>query len=139
MAGHCAVPSIRRVFHEHARRRLAQRKLEATEIEQAIRDGHAERNVNDGRAAWIVSGVLSDGTAFEAIYDHPHGDDETAVRIVSAWSSIRSRWAALPLRTMFAYYDRDADIAWFPTGESHDLAGDGQGRQVSTSSTSRRR
>ena len=26
-----------------------------------------------------------------------------------------------PLRTMFAYYDRDADIAWFPTGESSDV------------------
>ena len=22
---------------------------------------------------------------------------------------------------MFAYYDRDADIAWFPTGESSDV------------------
>jgi uncharacterized protein YuzE len=22
---------------------------------------------------------------------------------------------------MFAYYDADADIAWFPTGESHDV------------------
>lgn len=22
---------------------------------------------------------------------------------------------------MFAYYDRDADIAWFPTGESNDV------------------
>jgi uncharacterized protein YuzE len=22
---------------------------------------------------------------------------------------------------MFAYYDRDADIAWFPTGESDDV------------------
>lgn len=26
-----------------------------------------------------------------------------------------------PLRTMFAYYDRDSDIAWFPTGESSDV------------------
>jgi uncharacterized protein YuzE len=26
-----------------------------------------------------------------------------------------------PLCTMFAYYDRDADIAWFPTGESSDV------------------
>lgn len=24
--------------------------------------GHAERKVNDGRAEWLVSGVLSDGT-----------------------------------------------------------------------------
>lgn len=26
-----------------------------------------------------------------------------------------------PLRVMLAYYDRDADIAWFPTGESSDV------------------
>lgn len=26
-----------------------------------------------------------------------------------------------PLKTMFAYYDRDADIAWFPTGQSDDV------------------
>jgi hypothetical protein len=29
--------------------------------------------------------MTADGTPFEAIYDHPHGDDETAVRIVSVW------------------------------------------------------
>jgi hypothetical protein len=65
--------------------RLAERGLSAADIEEAIRSGHAGREVNDGRAGWLVSGVLSDGTPFEAIYDHPHGDDETAVRIVSAW------------------------------------------------------
>jgi hypothetical protein len=32
-----------------------------------------------------VSGETADGTAFEAIYDHPHGDDEAVVRIVSVW------------------------------------------------------
>lgn len=26
-----------------------------------------------------------------------------------------------PCRAMFAYYDSDADIAWFPTGESDDV------------------
>ena len=65
--------------------RLAERGLDATDLEQAIRSGHAGRKVNDGRAEWLISGVLSDGTPFEAIYDHPHGDDEAAVRIVSAW------------------------------------------------------
>ena len=44
-----------------------------------------EREENDGRAQWLASGALSDGTIFEAIYDHPHGSDEAAVRIVSAW------------------------------------------------------
>lgn len=50
-----------------------------------VKDRHAKREVNDGRAEWLVSGETADGTAFEAIYDHPHGDDETAVRIVSVW------------------------------------------------------
>jgi len=73
------------VWTEHARMRLAQRGLDAAEVEETISSSHAEREVNDGRAEWLVSGVLSDGTPFEAIYDHPHGDDEAAVRIVSAW------------------------------------------------------
>jgi hypothetical protein len=70
---------------EHARMRLAQRGLGAADVEQAIREGHAQREVNDGRAEWLVSGALSDGTPFEAIYDHPHGADDAAVRIVSVW------------------------------------------------------
>ena len=73
------------IWTEHAQMRLAQRGLDAAAVEQAISESHAEREVNDGRAAWLVSGLLSDGTPFEAIYDHPHGDDEAAVRIVSAW------------------------------------------------------
>lgn len=28
---------------------------------------------------------------------------------------------AVALPSRFAYYDRDADIAWFPTGESDDV------------------
>lgn len=70
---------------EHARMRLAQRGLDALDVEQAIKKGHAEREVNDGRAQWLVSGELDDGTPFEAVYDHPHGDDDGAVRIVSVW------------------------------------------------------
>ena len=70
---------------EHARMRLVERGLDASDVEEAIRSGHAERQVNDGRAEWLVSGVLSDGTPFEAIYDHPHGGDQAAVRVVSAW------------------------------------------------------
>ena len=73
------------VWTEHARMRLAERGLDVADIERAIETGHEKREVNDGRAEWLVSGVLSDGTPFEAIYDHPHGDDEAAVRIVSAW------------------------------------------------------
>lgn len=70
---------------EHARMRVAQRRLDAADVEQAISRGHAQREVNDGRAEWLVSGVLSDGTPFEAIYDHPHGENDSAVRIVSVW------------------------------------------------------
>lgn len=73
------------VWTEHAEDRLRQRRLEAADVEEAIKDRHAEREVNDGRAEWLVSGETADGTAFEAIYDHPHGDDEAAVRIVSVW------------------------------------------------------
>ena len=73
------------VWTGHAEDRLRQRRLDAADVEEAIKDRHAEREVNDGRAEWLVSGETTDGTAFEAIYDHPHGDDETAVRIVSVW------------------------------------------------------
>jgi hypothetical protein len=73
------------IWTEHARMRVAQRHLDPAEVEQAINEGHAEREVNDGRAEWLIAGVLTDGTPFEAIYDHPHGDDDAAVRIVSVW------------------------------------------------------
>jgi uncharacterized protein DUF4258 len=73
------------VWTEHAEDRLRQRRLDAADVEQTIKERNSEREVNDGRAEWLVSGVTPDGVAFEAIYDHPHGDDEGAVRIVSAW------------------------------------------------------
>jgi hypothetical protein len=73
------------VWTEHAEIRLRERRLDGTEVEEAIKDGHADRQVNDGRAEWLVSGVTADGTAFEAIYDHPHGEDDAAVRIISVW------------------------------------------------------
>jgi hypothetical protein len=73
------------VWTEHARMRLAERRLDAAEVERALSERHADREVNGGRAEWLVSGVTADGTPFEAIYDHPLGDDDTAVRIVSVW------------------------------------------------------
>lgn len=73
------------VWTEHARARLAERRLNAAGVEQAISERHSDREVNDGRAEWLVAGVTGDGTPFEAIYDHPHGDDDAAVRIVSVW------------------------------------------------------
>jgi hypothetical protein len=82
----------RLVWTEHAQTRLRERRLDAGEIEEAIKSveeaiksGHADREVNDGRAEWLIGGATADGTTFEAIYDHPHGEDEAAVRIVSVW------------------------------------------------------
>jgi hypothetical protein len=73
------------VWTEHAEIRLRERRLDASEVEEAIRAGHADREANDGRAEWLTRGVTAAGTPFEAIYDHPHGDDDAAVRIVSVW------------------------------------------------------
>lgn len=73
------------VWTEHAENRLRQRRLSASDVERAIKSRHSEREVNDGRAEWLVGGETPDGVAFEAIYDHPHGNDESTVRIVSVW------------------------------------------------------
>jgi hypothetical protein len=73
------------VWTEHAGARREQRRLQASDVEQAINEGHDNREVNDGRAEWLVSGQAADGTAFEAIYDHPHLGDQRAARIVSVW------------------------------------------------------
>jgi len=69
----------------HAQLRLAQRHLDRLEVEQAIREGHDAREVNDGRAQWLVRSETAAGAVFEVIYDHPHGDDIETVRIVSVW------------------------------------------------------
>ena len=73
------------VWTEHARERLSERRLDASDVEEAVRNQHSEREVNDGRAQWLVSAKTPGGVPFEAIYDHPHGDDASAVRIVSVW------------------------------------------------------
>lgn len=73
------------VWTDHAEDRLRERRLDASDVEQAIRERHSEREVNDGRAEWLVDGRTRAGVAFEAIYDHPHGEDDSAVRIVSVW------------------------------------------------------
>jgi Domain of unknown function (DUF4258) len=75
----------RSVWTAHAQQRIQQRRLDRHEVEQAIRQGHDSREVNDGRAQWLVRGTTADGTPFEAIYDHPHRGDVETVRIVSVW------------------------------------------------------
>jgi hypothetical protein len=69
----------------HAEVRLGERHLTRGEVEQAIRDGHGNRQINAGRADWLLVGTTTAGVPFEAVYDHPaHGDINTA-RIVSTW------------------------------------------------------
>ena len=46
---------------------------------------HAERAINRGRAQWRISDRTDSGTLIEIVYDHPHGRDRGAARIVSAW------------------------------------------------------
>lgn len=76
---------LRFVWTDHAVLRLARRRLERSDVEEAIRASHDERRVNEGEADWLVKGMTPLGVRIEAIYDHPVGDDETTIRIVSAW------------------------------------------------------
>jgi hypothetical protein len=69
----------------HAEDRRTERLLDRSELERAIRDGHPERQINRGRADWLIDGLLGDGRRFAVVYDHPHGIDHAAVRIVSVW------------------------------------------------------
>jgi len=80
-----AVSIDRFVWSEHATLRLAQRRLERSDVEEAIRASHDERKVNEGEADWLVQGMTPLGVRVEVIYDHPIDNDETAIRIVSAW------------------------------------------------------
>jgi hypothetical protein len=73
------------LWTEHAEGRLDERRLTRTEVEQAIREGHDARQINDGQADWLITATTANGVPFEAIYDHPaHGEPSTA-RIVSVW------------------------------------------------------
>jgi hypothetical protein len=65
--------------------RLDERRLSRSDVESAIREGHGGRQVNDGKADWLIAGITSYGARFEAAYDHPTGDNEITARIVSAW------------------------------------------------------
>lgn len=73
------------IWTDHALLRLSQRRLERFEIEEAIRANHDERKANDGQADWLVRAMTPLGVRIEAIYDHPVGNDEATIRIVSAW------------------------------------------------------
>ena len=73
------------VWTAHAALQLSQRRLSRSEVEQAIRETHAERRPNDGRADWLIACTTTLGVHFEAVYDHPVAGDEATARVVSAW------------------------------------------------------
>jgi Domain of unknown function (DUF4258) len=73
------------IWTEHAEKRLHQRQLGRDDVERAIRDGHGGRQINAGRADWLLSGKTAAGVPFEAVYDHPASSDESTARVVSAW------------------------------------------------------
>jgi hypothetical protein len=59
--------------------------LDRSALERAVRDGHPERQINCGEADWLIEGLLPDGRHFGVVYDHPHGTDHAAARIVTVW------------------------------------------------------
>lgn len=73
------------IWTDHALLRLSQRRLERFDVEEAIGASHDERKANDGQADWLVRAMTPLGVRIEAIYDHPVGNDEATIRIVSAW------------------------------------------------------
>jgi hypothetical protein len=73
------------IWTNHALLRLSQRRLDRLDVEEAIRANHDEREDNDGRADWLIRAMTPLGVRIEAIYDHPVGDDDATIRVVSAW------------------------------------------------------
>jgi hypothetical protein len=68
----------------HAEERLSQRGLTRVRVERAVRELHPIREANEGEAEWRV-----DASRFVVVYDHSHGKDIDAVRIISAWPKRR--------------------------------------------------
>jgi Domain of unknown function (DUF4258) len=79
------MPIERFIWTTHAEDRRARRLLDRYALEQAISNGHPERMINRGKADWLVEGLLPDGRHFGVVYDHPHGADHAAARIVTVW------------------------------------------------------
>lgn len=73
------------VWTDHAELRLGERGLTRFEVEEAVREGHPVREVNQGDSDWRVYGVRSDGRRFAVVYDNPVRADTDAARVVSAW------------------------------------------------------
>jgi hypothetical protein len=73
------------IWTTHAEDKRTKRLLDRSTLERSIRDQHDERQINRGDADWRIYGLLADGRHFVVAYDHPHGADPAAVRIVSVW------------------------------------------------------
>lgn len=73
------------VWTTHAEKRRVDRLLDRFELERAIRNGHADRQIDRGEADWRIRGLLIDGRRFVIAYDHPRGSDHQAAVIVSVW------------------------------------------------------
>jgi len=79
------MPIERLVWTRHAKGKCRSRLLDRADVERAVHGGHGERQINRGRADWVVQGLCADGRRFEVVYDHPHRDDRKTARIVSVW------------------------------------------------------
>lgn len=80
------------IWTDHALLRLSQRRLDRLDVEEAIRTNHDERKANHGQADWLVRAITPLGVRIEAIYDHPVGNDEATIRVVSSWRRDLMRW-----------------------------------------------
>jgi hypothetical protein len=79
------MPIERFIWTTHAEDKRAKRLLDRSALERAVRNSHSERTINRGQADWRVHGLLADGRRFTVVYDHPHGSDHAAVRIITVW------------------------------------------------------
>jgi hypothetical protein len=93
------MPIARFIWTTHAEDRRTERLLDRFEIEHTIHDGHADRQINRGDADWRIYGLLADGRHFVVVYDHPHGTDHAAVRIVSVWALLKPDLEGVRWRT----------------------------------------
>jgi hypothetical protein len=73
------------IWTDHAELRLGQRGLTTADVEEAVREEHENREINQGDADWRVEAVRPDGRRFAVIYDNPVRGDASAACVISAW------------------------------------------------------
>jgi hypothetical protein len=61
------------VWTDHALLRLDERHLTQSDVEQAIREGHRGRQVNDGQADWLIEGLTAHGSVLKPYTTIPPG------------------------------------------------------------------